>query len=195
MADPAPEELAPPPSLFKLGGVLFWIGVFSFGGGLSGWIHRQVVHRYRWMTNDDFLSGIALAQIVPGANVTNLCVYVGYRIRGAWGATMSLFALMSGPTILCVFVAILYHYVQDYPVLHACVDGVAAAAVGLNIRLGIVGTQRIQRMRRIAPMVAMVATFVSVGVMEWPLVPVVLIIAPLSVAAVWPRKGGGAAHA
>jgi len=195
MADPAQEELAPPPSLFKLGSVLFWIGVFSFGGGLSGWIHRQVVHRYRWMTNDDFLSGIALAQIVPGANVTNLCVYVGYRIRGAWGATMSLFALMSGPTILCVFVAILYHYVQDYPVLHACVDGVAAAAVGLNIRLGIVGTQRIHRMRRIAPMIAMVATFVAVGVMEWPLVPVVLIIAPLSVAAVWPRKGGGSAHA
>jgi hypothetical protein len=30
MADPAPEELAPPPSLFKLGSVLFWIGVFSF---------------------------------------------------------------------------------------------------------------------------------------------------------------------
>jgi chromate transporter len=195
MADPAQEELAPPPSLFKLGSVLFWIGVFSFGGGLSGWIHRQVVYRYRWMTNDDFLSGIALAQVVPGANVTNLCVYVGYRIRGALGATISLFALMSGPTVLCVLVALLYHYVQDYPVLHACVDGVAAAAVGLNIRLGIVGTQRIQRMRRIAPMIAMIATFVAVGVMEWPLVPVVLVIAPLSVAAVWPRKGGDGAHA
>lgn len=195
MADPAQEDLAPRPSLLQLAGVLFWIGVFSFGGGLSGWIHRQVVHRYRWMTNDDFLSGIALAQVVPGANVTNLCVYVGYRIRGAIGAMVSLFALMSGPTVLCVFVALLYHYVQDYPVLHACVDGVAAAAVGLNIRLGIVGTQRLQRMRRIAPMVAMVATFVAVGVMEWPLVPVVLVIAPLSVAAVWPRKGGDSAHA
>ena len=78
--------------------------------------------------------------------------------------------------------------------LHACVDGVAAAAVGLNLRLGVVGTQRIYRMHRVAPMIAMVATFVAVGVMEWPLVPVVLIIAPLSVAAVWPRKGG-AAHA
>ncbi len=176
----------PPPSLLELARVFFWTGVFSFGGGLTGWIHRQVVHQYRWMENDDFLSGIALAQVLPGANVTNLCVYVGYRIRGGWGATTTLFALLAGPTVICVLVAILYHYVADYPVLQACVDGVAAAAVGLNMRIGIVGAQRV--VRKLAPTIAMIATFVAVGIFQWPLVPVVLIIGPLSVAAVWPRK-------
>lgn len=175
-----------PPSLLTLARVFFWTGVFSFGGGLSGWIHRQVVHQRHWMDNDDFLSGIALAQVLPGANVTNLCVYVGYRIRGALGAATTLCSLLAGPTVLCVLIAILYHYVQDYPVLQACVDGVAAAAVGLNMRLGIVGAQRV--VNRLAPTVAMIATFIAVGVFEWPLVPVVLVIAPLSVAAVWPRR-------
>lgn len=170
--------------------VFFWIGFFSFGGGLSGWIHRQIVHKFHWMEEDDFLSGIALAQVLPGANVTNLCVYVGYRIRGIAGATICLFALLSGPTILCVLVAIGYHRVADYPVLQACVDGVAAAAVGLNMRIGIVGGQRV--IRRVAPTIAMIATFVAVGIFQWPLVPVVLVIAPLSVAAVWPRKAADA---
>jgi len=175
----------PPPSLPMLAQVFFWIGVFSFGGGLSGWIHRQVVQRYRWLDNDDVLSGIALAQVLPGANVTNLCVYVGYRIRGAAGAVTTLFSLLAGPTVICVLVAMIYHQIQDYPVLQACVDGVAAAAVGLNLRIGIVGAQRV--LPRIAPTLAMIATFLAVGVFEWPLVPVVLVIAPLSVAAVWPR--------
>ena len=175
----------PPPSLAKLASVFFWTGVFSFGGGLSGWIHRQVVQKHGWMSDDDVLSGIALAQVLPGANVTNLCVYVGYRIRGAAGAATTLFSLLAGPTIICVLVAMVYHRLQDYPVLQACVDGVAAAAVGLNMRLGIVGAQRV--MSRMAPTIAMLATFLAVGVFEWPLVPVVLIIAPLSIAAVWPR--------
>src|SRR4051794_36973569 len=91
----------PPPSLSMLARVFFWIGVFSFGGGLSGWIHRQVVQKYHWLENDDVLSGIALAQVLPGANVTNLCVYVGYRIRGAMGAAISLVSLLAGPTVLC----------------------------------------------------------------------------------------------
>jgi chromate transporter len=174
-----------PPSLPLLARVFFWIGVLSFGGGLSGWIHRQVVQQYGWMENDDVLSGIALAQVLPGANVTNLCVYVGYRLRGAAGAATTLFSLLAGPTVICVLVAMAYHLLQDYPVLQACVDGVAAAAVGLNLRLGIVGAQRV--MPRLAPTLAMIATFLAVGVFEWPLVPVVLAIAPLSVAAVWPR--------
>lgn len=176
----------PPPSLATLARVFFWIGILSFGGGLSGWIHRQVVQKYGWMENEDVLSGVALAQVLPGANVTNLCVYVGYRIRGAAGATTTLFSLLAGPTVVCVLVAMTYHMLQDYPVLQACVDGVAAAAVGLNMRLGIVGAQRV--MPRIAPTLAMIATFLAVGVFEWPLVPVVLVIAPLSVAAVWPRS-------
>jgi chromate transporter len=179
-----------PPSLPLIARVFFWIGVMSFGGGLSGWIHRQVVMKYGWMENDDVLSGIALAQVLPGANVTNLCVYVGYRIRGTAGAATCLFALLAGPTVISVLIAMAYHLLQGFPVLQACVDGVAAAAVGLNMRLGIVGAQRV--MPRIAPTLAMIATFLAVGVFEWPLVPVVLVIAPLSVAAVWPR---GASHA
>ncbi|MBX9739402.1 MAG: chromate transporter [Beijerinckiaceae bacterium] len=177
------KPVVPLPTIIR---VFFWIGFFSFGGGLTAWIHSQVVQRYHWMEEEDFMSGVALAQVLPGANVTNLCVYVGYRLRGYLGATATLVSLISGPTVLCVLVAMAYHRVSEYPVLQACVDGVAAAAVGLNLRLGIIGGKRV--IRRIAPTVAMIATFLAVGVFEWPLVPVVLVVAPLSVAAVWPRK-------
>jgi chromate transporter len=185
LAAPTP----PAPNPIPLSAILktfFWIGFFSFGGGLSGWIHREVVQRHKWMTDDEVLAGIALAQVLPGANVTKLAVFVGNRLRGVPGAAVALSAMIGGPMVLCILVLLAYGTISSIPVLQGAVDGVAAAAVGLNLRIGIVGAVRV--VRRIGPTIAMVATFVSVGIMHWPLVPVVLIIAPLSIASVWPRK-------
>jgi len=91
--------------------------------------------------------------------------------------------------VLCILVLLAYGTISQIPILQGAVDGVAAAAVGLNLRIGIVGAARV--VRRIGPTIAMVATFVAVGILHWPLVPVVLVIAPLSIASVWPRKSSG----
>lgn len=176
----------PPISLREIFSVFFWIGVFSFGGGLTGWVYREVVTKRGWMSDDEILSGIALAQVLPGANVTNLTVFVGNRLRGYSGAAIALTALISPPLVMCVLALSAYGFIQQISLLHAAVDGVAAAAVGLNIRLGIVGAVRV--VRRVGPTITMLATFIAVGVLNWPLVPVVLIIAPLSIASVWPWK-------
>ena len=55
-----------PVSLVSLFLVFFRVGLFSFGGGLSGWIYREVVTLRGWMSDDDFFSGLALSQILPG---------------------------------------------------------------------------------------------------------------------------------
>jgi chromate transporter len=77
--------------------VFFRVGLFSFGGGLSGWIYREVVTRWGWMSDDDFFSGLALSQILPGANVTNLSVYIGQRPRGPAGLICALIGPVIGP--------------------------------------------------------------------------------------------------
>jgi chromate transporter len=56
-------------SLPALIGTFAKIGLMSFGGALSGWLYREIVMRRRWLGEEDFLSGLALAQIMPGANV------------------------------------------------------------------------------------------------------------------------------
>lgn len=183
-----PEK--PVVTLRQLFSVFFWIGFFSYGGGLTGWIHREVVHKHGWIDDDELLSGVALAQVLPGANVTNLTVFVGNRLRGYTGAAVALFALLCTPMVMCIVILGLYSTIQQISLLQAAVDGVAAAAVGLNIRLGIVGAVRV--VKRIGPTITMIATFIAVGVLHWPLVPVVLVIAPLSVASVWPwRRANG----
>ena len=77
--------------------VFFRVGLFSFGGGLSDWIYREVVTLRGWMSDGDFLSGLALSHILPGANVTNLSVYIGQRLRGPAGSICALVGLVIGP--------------------------------------------------------------------------------------------------
>jgi chromate transporter len=87
----------PSPSITAIFLVFFRIGLLSFGGGLSGWMFREVVLLRHWLDEDEFLSGMALGQILPGANVANLTIFIGQRLRGLAGAAAGLFGLLVGP--------------------------------------------------------------------------------------------------
>jgi len=181
-----PESVPPPArpaSLFALYKVFFWIGLFSFGGGMTAWFHREVVQMRGWMKDEDFFSGYAFCQILPGVNSTNMAVYIGQRLRGFPGAGAALLGLLSGPFVVVIACAIGYQRLIAFPLFNAAVAGIAAAALGLLIRLGITAGR--EAWRDIRSPIVMAATFVAVGVFNLPLVPVVLVIGPLSVAAAW----------
>ena len=88
---------AAPVSLIALYRVFFWIGVFSFGGGLTPWMHREIVELRGWMSREQFLSGYAVAQILPGVNSTNLAIFIGQRLRGPLGAATTLAGMLTAP--------------------------------------------------------------------------------------------------
>jgi chromate transporter len=63
--------------------------------------------------------------------------------------------------------------------------GVATVAVGMLLRLGVVLTRRVPW--SLVPVAVMAATFIAVGILKWPLVAVVVVLAPVSIAAAWLR--------
>jgi chromate transporter len=176
---------AQPVSLFALYRLCFVVGLFSFGGGLTAWFHREVVQVRGWMTDDEFFSGYSLAQILPGVNSTNMAVYIGQHLRGALGSTTALLGLLSGPFVIVIAAASVYHHLVVLPGFPAIMAGVAAAAVGMMFRLGMTSARGAHR--QIPSLLVLVATFVAIGVMQWPLLPVLLVLAPLSIALSWPR--------
>jgi chromate transporter len=175
-----------PVSLWSLYRLFFVVGIFSFGGGLTAWLHREIVLVRKWMTDDEFFAGYSLAQIVPGVNSTNMAVYTGQHLRGALGAGVALLGLLSGPFVVVIAVAQVYGRLIDLPGFQAAMAGLAAAAVGMIFRLGWVSSRGAQR--RVGSMLALAATFSAVAFLQLPILPVLLVIAPLSVAAAWPRN-------
>lgn len=176
---------AQPASLFAIYKLCFIVGLFSFGGGLTAWFHREVVQVRGWMTDDEFFSGYSLAQILPGVNSTNMAVYIGQHLRGAIGSTTALLGLLTGPFVIVIAAAAVYHQLVALPGFAAIMGGVAAAAVGMMFRLGMTSARG--GLRHVPSLAVLVATFVAIGVMQWPLLPVLLVLAPLSIALAWPR--------
>jgi len=172
-------------SLASLYGVFFRVGLVSFGGGLSAWVHREIVGVRRWVTEEEFMAGYALGQILPGVNSTNLTIYIGQHLRGAIGAAVALAGLLSGPFVVVIAAGFAYRYLLQIPGFEAAMAGIAAVAVGMLIRLGLVFARRFRW--HWIPASVTVATFVAVGILNWPLVLVVMVLAPVSIAAAWPR--------
>ena len=170
-------------SLLAILGVFAKIGLMSFGGALSGWMHREIVVRRRWMDEADFLSGLALGQIMPGANVANLSLYIGQRLRGGIGAVVALLGMLLPPMVVVVALGALYDRVAGILWLHRFIDGVAAAAIGLTVMVGIRASRRVEH--RLGPVSILLLLFLTVGVLRWPMVPVVICVTPASIALAW----------
>ena len=84
-----------------------------------------------------------------------------------------------------------YQGVGQSQVLHAVLDGVAAAAIGLTFATGLKLVQF--NLARIGPLAVTIATVLCVGVLRWPMIPVVLCIAPVSIClALLARRGRNA---
>jgi len=166
--------------------VFFEIGLFSFGGGLVSWIYRDVVEVRKWMTKEEFLPGIALAQVMPGVSSTNCAIYVGQILRGAAGATTALVAMLTAPFLAALAAAWAYKWLLTLPGFQETMIGVAAAAIGMLLRTGFDAAK--STTKGLAPIFVMAATFAAVGIFRFPIIPVVAVMGPLSVALAWPKS-------
>ena len=157
----------------------FWLGITSFGGGTAGWLHREIVLRRRWIDDATFLSGVALGRFMPGSGGVNLTVQVGQRLRGPMGALAAVTGLLSGPLVVVLALAAAWEEVRGIGVLHAVLDGIGAAAIGLTFATGLTLTPR--GSTGLGPLAVTFATVLAVGVLRWPMIPVVLGLLPVSI--------------
>jgi chromate transporter len=172
---PAPAD----PGLVAIFAAFLRLGVTSFGGGTAGWIHHSFVLRRQWLDDHAFLAGLALGQIMPGSNGVNLTVLTGQRLRGSTGALAALLGLLSGPLVIVVGLAAGYALIAGIGWVHAALDGVAAGAIGLTFATGL---RTLRRGTAGAGAFAVAAvTVLCVGVLRWPMLPVLLCLAPVSI--------------
>jgi len=165
-------DVGPKPSAWSLFLIFSRIGLSSFGGGLSGWFYREFVQDRKWMSEEDFLNGLALSQALPGVNVKNMAIWIGYRLAGARGAVAGFMGIIVPPAIFIILLATVFAALTEYSITNIALAGAAAAAIGLSASMAI--TTAIRVPRRLLPWIFVVTTFVAVGILQWPLLWVVL---------------------
>jgi chromate transporter len=178
-------EMRPRVGLPAIFAAFFRLGVASFGGGTEGWLYREIVERRRWIDQTQFLSGAGVGRLLPGSGGVNLTVQVGQHLRGGLGALAAALGLLSGPLAFILALAAGYTRIDQSVTPHAALEGVAAAAIGLTfVRFGRASA---------GPLAVTAATVLSVGVLRWPMIPVALCLAPVSIGlALLDRRGARA---
>ncbi|MGF6769971.1 chromate transporter [Paraburkholderia sp. GAS199] len=169
----------PPPTLTGLFLIFSRIGMTSFGGGLSGWLLREFVQDRDWISEEDFLNGLAISQALPGINVKNMAIWIGHRLLGWRGALLAVAGIIVPPAILIIVLGTLFSHLLQFPIAHVLLAGAAAAATGLSLSMGVTTARRVPR--KLIPMIFLAGTFVAVGILRLPLVWVVLVAGGLSV--------------
>ncbi len=169
------------PSLRDLFLCFTLIGMQGWGGGLSVWMRREVVLRRGWMEERAFLAGLALSQVAPGPNAINLAVFIGTVLRGRAGAAAAFAGIVGLPALLVLAMGYAYFSTRGLPGgerLGAALSGMGAAAIGLNLATGVRLTRR--NVRSAGAACVTVFTAVGVGLLGWPLLPVLLAAVPVS---------------
>jgi chromate transporter len=172
-----------PPSLPILFVSFLTIGSTSFGGGLLGWIRRELVERRAWVDDTQFLVYYGLSQMVPGATNVNLSVILGSQLRGVAGALTAVAGLLLIPLAILLTLGAFYFAASELPGSHrinAALIGAGAAAIGFNLATGLRLGHR--NLRRIGPLLVAGAIIVGIGVLRLPLLEVVVVMLPISLA-------------
>jgi len=153
-------------------------------GGVLAVAQRELVERKRWMTQSQFVEEWAVAQILPGPNVINLCLMVGGRYFGLPGALAAMAGMLAAPTAVLLLLALAFGSVSDLAWAQGALRGMGAVAAGMIAATGIklISALKLNPMGLTICTAVMLSTFIAVSLFRWPLLWVLLGIGSLACA-------------
>src|SRR3569623_3577763 len=121
-------------TLWQLARYMLRLGALGFGGpvALAGYMHRELVERRKWIAEEDYREGIALAQLAPGPLAAQLAIYLGYVHYRIAGATLAGLAFVLPSFVMVVALGWAYDHFGGLPWKQAVFYGVGAAVIGIN---------------------------------------------------------------
>ena len=111
----------------------FKIGIFTLGGGYAmiPLIEEEVVNKKQWVSREEFLDLIAIAQSCPGVFAINISIFIGYKLRKIRGAIATAFGTALPSFLIILMIAMFFHRFEDNPVVAAIFRGIRPAVVAL----------------------------------------------------------------
>jgi chromate transporter len=122
--------------LFQLFLTFFRIGLFTFGGGYAmiPLMQRETVERRKWISDDDILEVIAIAESTPGPIAINSATFIGYKVAGVWGAVCATLGTVLPSFIIILIISFFLRQFQDIKAVQYAFNGIRAGVLALVIK-------------------------------------------------------------
>jgi chromate transporter len=182
----AAAPLARPKSLGDLFLSFTWLALQGFGGVLAI-AQRELVENKRWMTKQEFVEEWAVAQIMPGPNVINLGIMLGWRYFGWRGAIVAVLGMLTVPLIVVLALGIAYAEFASNPHVAGALRGMGAVAAGLIIATGLKLMPALRKSVLGVPLSALlgVSAFAAIALLKLPLAWVLLALGGIGCIVAW----------
>jgi chromate transporter len=130
------NESTQPVSLARFFGYFLWLGTVGFGGpiALAGHMQQDLVDARRWISKEDYLEGLALAQLAPGPLAAQLAMYLGYVRAGIFGATAVGIAFILPSFLMVLALSFAYVRYGGLSWMQACFYAIGAAVIAIIAR-------------------------------------------------------------
>ena len=108
------------------------LGATAYGGpGMISHIKEMAVKEKGWVKEGEFMRGLALCQLIPGATMVQIVTYIGYRVRGIWGALAAAVAFVLPAFVAILILSAIYFRFHSLSFIQALFNGLGAIVVAI----------------------------------------------------------------
>ena len=141
----------------------FIISMFTVGGGyvIIPLLKAKYVDEYHWISDEETLNMVAIAQSTPGIMAVNTAIMLGYRMAGVLGALTGMFATILPPLIIISIVASFYDVVAQNEQVQLILKGMQCGATALLLNVAIDLLKKQFQKKLLLPIIIIVGTFTA----------------------------------
>lgn len=109
------------------------IGAFTIGGGYAmiPLIEKEIVNRKQWISKEDFIDLVAVAQSCPGVFAVNISIFIGYKLRGIRGSLVTALGTILPSFLIILLIAAFFHNFKENLIVERIFKGIRPAVVAL----------------------------------------------------------------
>ena len=161
-------------SLWQIFLTFFKIGAFTFGGGYAmiPLIQREAAEKHGWVTEEDILEIVAIAESTPGPIAINAATFVGYRARGVLGAVAGNLGVVLPSFIIILAISGILRQFQENVYVQYAFRGIRCGVLALILK-AMWGMYK-KCKKTVPAYMVMAAAFVLVAFMKVPVIAVII---------------------
>ena len=113
--------------------LFFKIGIFTIGGGYAmiPLIEDALIRKRNWISREEFVDLMAVAQSAPGIFAVNIAIFIGYKLKGTKGSYACALGTILPSFLIMLLIALFFQSFKEYPLVENIFKGIRPGVVAL----------------------------------------------------------------
>lgn len=182
------------PTLPELLLTALYIGTIGYGGpAILALMKKVIAHEKEWLSEEEFMNALSLAQILPGAMGVTLFGYIGHKLRPPWGGLLAPFVFALPAVIAITGLAWAYFTYGNLTFVHSIFKGLGAMVVALVINATLIMSKSVlpeAKRSSYKGFVIAALAFSGMAFLHWDIIYIILLAGVLGLLLNFSKESG-----